>query len=140
MNQDQLKDALLYGLGGQRVAFDTGRRQGKTAFAEYEYQGDVVRGLRNLDVEQSQDRLHRPGLRPRIEHIWVDEAAKVGPEIMRKMLEDQWSTTTSQRVPAKVHKALDEYTDADLIMEMIRRGYAAMKLPESGGPPEALKG
>lgn len=36
-------------------------------------------------------------------------------------------------------KTLADFSDADLVMEMIRRGYAAMKLPADGGPPETLR-
>ncbi len=36
-------------------------------------------------------------------------------------------------------KTLSDFSDADLVMEMIKRGYAAMKLPKDGGPPETLR-
>lgn len=44
---------------------------------------------------------------------------------------------TIQRAP--VQTSLSSYTDAELIMDMIRRGYAVMKLPEGGGPPDVLR-
>jgi hypothetical protein len=34
---------------------------------------------------------------------------------------------------------LAEFSDTELIMEMLRRGYAVLKCPEPGQPPEALK-
>lgn len=42
------------------------------------------------------------------------------------------------RVTRPSHKPLTDYSDAELVMEMIRRGYAAMKLPADGGPPKVL--
>lgn len=36
-------------------------------------------------------------------------------------------------------RSLPDFSDAEMVMDMIRRGYAVMKLPEGGGPPEVLK-
>ncbi len=36
-------------------------------------------------------------------------------------------------------KALSEHTDAVLIMELLSRGYAVLKCPAPGEPPETLK-
>lgn len=41
--------------------------------------------------------------------------------------------------PVVVVKTLADYSDADLVMEMMRRGYAAMKLPADGSAPEVLR-
>lgn len=77
---------------------------------------------------------------PSITQVWVDEVSHVDQEGFRYALEEQAkSRLARQTVPAKITKPIDEWTDAELIMEMIRRGYAAMKLPEAGGPPEVLK-
>ena len=48
------------------------------------------------------------------------------------------------QVPSRIvrlpdNKPLDEIDNATLVMEMIKRGFAVMKLPENGEPPEALK-
>lgn len=37
------------------------------------------------------------------------------------------------------HKPLAELATVDLVMEMLKRGFAVMKLPEDGGIPEVLK-
>lgn len=45
-----------------------------------------------------------------------------------------------QHVPPTVQvKHLSDYTDAEMVMDMLRRGFAVMRLPEDGGPPEALR-
>lgn len=36
-------------------------------------------------------------------------------------------------------KTLVDFPDHEMVMEMIRRGYAVMKLPKDGGPPEVLR-
>lgn len=43
-------------------------------------------------------------------------------------------TTDAQNKPA-----LNDFAAPELVMEMIRRGFAVMKLPENGEPPEALQ-
>lgn len=43
----------------------------------------------------------------------------------------------TQQVPKKPD--IRTVSDAEMVMEMIRRGFAVMKLPEDGGPPEALR-
>lgn len=97
---------------------------------------------RGSDLEQhirKQIEQHR-ALNPSITQVWVDEVSHVDLEGFRYALEEQAKSRLSrQTIPAKITKPIDEWTDAELIMEMIRRGYAAMKLPEAGGPPEVLK-
>jgi hypothetical protein len=39
----------------------------------------------------------------------------------------------------KPRTRLDEFTDAELVMHMLGRGYACMKVPASGEPPETLR-
>jgi len=42
----------------------------------------------------------------------------------------------------RVHRApttLQDFSDSEMVMDMIRRGYAVMKLPDDGGPPGVLK-
>lgn len=34
---------------------------------------------------------------------------------------------------------LDTFKTPELVMEMLKRGFAVMKLPEGGGPPETLR-
>lgn len=46
----------------------------------------------------------------------------------------------ASRLHRPVEEQLAKFGDADLIMEMLKRGYAAMKLPSDGGPPEVLRG
>lgn len=54
-----------------------------------------------------------------------------------KYFNDALQARISHKVP-QINPALDEYKDAELVMEMIRRGYAVLKCPEPGVPPETL--
>lgn len=116
---------------------------------------DVHHGF--MDYEQSRDRIHRadPFLgRPVIHHI--DPAgfdhtslSQYGSKIrnseedadaeFRKQLNDavRYGTSTAKTVRVK---GPADFSDAEMVMDMIRRGYAVMKLPADGGPPEALRG
>lgn len=64
-------------------------------------------------------------------HIWIDEASHITDAVKYGQIPPDLIRTES--------KKLSDYSDADLIMEMISRGYAAMKLPRDGGPPKVLR-
>lgn len=40
---------------------------------------------------------------------------------------------------ARVEPPLKKFSNAELVMEMLERGFAVMKLPADGGPPETLR-
>lgn len=67
------------------------------------------------------------------------ESEKLRSQLMRDytayhQLQSQVSPITAMR-----DKPLTAFTDAELIMDMLRRGYAVLKCPEPGEPPETLK-
>lgn len=67
-----------------------------------------------------------------ISHTYFDELQKIGRE--------DWAearTRIHRQVPRE--KTLADFNDAELVMEMIRRGYAAMKLPEQGDASGVIK-
>jgi len=71
------------------------------------------------------------------QHIWVDPAEPAPRQPMseeaRKIVRD---IINGGQVAGRLHrptppaKTLAEYSDAELIMEMIGRGFAAMKIPD----------
>jgi len=96
-----VEDALMYGIGAQM----------------------------SQHVVQSEHRLHRPGKAVDVQHIWTDELSKISPQALEKARQAINGRTTLHR-PTPPVKTLAEYSDAELIMEMIGRGFAAMKIPE----------
>lgn len=52
---------------------------------------------------------------------------------------DAMQHATASVAPTPLPRPLGQYTNSELVMEMIRRGYAVMKLPKDGGPPETLR-
>jgi hypothetical protein len=70
--------------------------------------------------------------------IGWDESSKLTLERM-KLIAERMNHSVAPK-PIVQTKILSDYSNADLVMEMIRRGFAVMKLPEGGGPPEALRG
>lgn len=72
---------------------------------------------------------------------WLMPPPNFGPAIPNR----EWLNPTSGIVhnppmgTVTREKTLTDFSDAEIIMEMIRRGYAAMKLPADGGVPEVLK-
>ncbi len=69
--------------------------------------------------------------------IFVDESSHVSDAWALAALSSKqgmWATRTALPI-----KALTDYSDAELVMHMIERGYACMKLPKDGGPPEVLR-
>jgi hypothetical protein len=91
------------------------------------------RGLpqHGADVEQAQSRMHRIGRGPReITYIGFDEASHIDDALVYGRMGAKMTGAV---------KALSEHSDAALIMELLSRGYACMKCPEPGMPPEVLR-
>lgn len=65
--------------------------------------------------------------------VWIDEASIFKQDILDAAIYGQSASHVRRE------KTLADFGDAELVMEMIRRGYAAMKLPADGGPPEVLR-
>lgn len=88
-----------------------------------------------LQQEQAQSRVHRPGVVPpiKVHHISIDEAGSIDQHMIDAL---KYGMGAKMQV---LEKPLTEYHDVDMIMEMLRRGYAVMKLPADGKPPEVLR-
>lgn len=119
-----------------------GRQQGKTAAQVLEEaMRDVGQERQFADAfrhymerEQAESRLHRHRQRhPEISKVWIDEAGKLDQHAIDAL------KYAMQPPPVIVKQDVKEISDADMVMEMIRRGYAVMKLPADGGPPESLR-
>lgn len=67
---------------------------------------------------------------------WTDESAKIDEQALRSLARYGTSARV-QQMPK--NKPLIEISNADLVMEMLRRGFVVMKCPEPGVMPEALK-
>jgi hypothetical protein len=85
------------------------------------------------DQIQAQSRLHRNGM----DHgtVFVDEMHGFSRDMIDALIYSKIGTKTTMLAS----KELTDYSDAELVMHMIGRGYACMKLPKDGGPPEVLR-
>lgn len=127
-----------------------GRQAGKTArlAAQYRTGGDAMkRGVeayksiasvleqRSLSVHDmfAQARMEMLEQRPPMT-ISIDEASTIDQGIIDAVLYGQSASRLHHVTPG-----LDTYSDAQLVMHMIGRGYAVMKLPADGGSPEVLR-
>jgi hypothetical protein len=63
----------------------------------------------------------------------------LGDELMSKHIRDALLYGQSATRKAKVEPTIDQHSDADMVMEMLRRGYAVIKMPADGSTPENLK-
>jgi hypothetical protein len=116
------------------------RQMGKTArLAELARPGAGA-FERGILAHQAIDRFHRfeqTPAKPEVTFIGHDEA---GDSAI-----DAWlygASMIKQRLLTGMPKPrtrLDEFTDAELVMHMLGRGYACMKVPASGEPPETLR-
>ncbi len=87
-------------------------------------------------AQQKVDREHLGSMKPG-SAIWLDEAAEIDPHAARQLAE-KFRASYGQ-IHKKPTTAADLSTP-EMIMELLGRGYAVMKLPETGGFPEAMKG
>ena len=78
-------------------------------------------------------RIHRQGYIPRIHHIDGIDLHRDADHLRDAL---QYGIGTRQ---VSVEPAIEKHSDAEMVMEMIRRGYAVMKLPADGGPPESMR-
>jgi hypothetical protein len=91
------------------------------------------------DESQSVSRLDDRKFVDRI--IYADDLAALD-ELKRKVHRDMMQQLPQPRpiVMKDPNRPLSEISNAELVMEMLKRGYACMKLPEDGSLPQALKG
>lgn len=81
---------------------------------------------------QAASRIHRPGTAqaaPIIKHISAEDMLK------------RWAVPPMTPPMPMIPPMPDvkTFSNAELIHEMLERGFAVMKLPAAGGPPEVLK-
>lgn len=78
----------------------------------------------------------------RIGEPWKEalEKEQRAAEAQMKYLQAMQATqaTAAKQMQVKT-KTLDDFGTADLVMEMLKRGFAVMKMPEDGSLPETLK-
>ncbi len=86
------------------------------------------------EVLQAESRLHREHVPPQVFYTKIPDDIDIDKHLAQAM---QYGSATISRAP--VQASLTTYTDAEMVMDMIRRGYAVMKLPEGGGPPDMLR-
>lgn len=96
--------------------------------------GDVAPGLSRHLFKQAFDRLHRAEQAPvEVQYVSFDEAGSIDQHMIDAMkygVGVQWV----QGPPS-----IKTFSNTQLIHEMLERGFAVMKLPVDGGPPEVLK-
>lgn len=80
--------------------------------------------------DQLEARLFRTGRHVEVKPITMSE---IDEHLRDAVL---YGTSTLQ---AKVEPPLKKFSNSELIMEMLERGFAVMKLPADGGPPETLR-
>lgn len=98
-----------------------------------------ARALERVHREfQAQDRLHRPNSISKIQSIFIDDQKL---SVLDRHISDAVLYGTSAMQTSVVSEdPLAKFKDHELIMALLKRGYAAMKLPSDGGPPEVLRG
>lgn len=84
-------------------------------------------------TQQLAVQLHRRGVPIKTHHISPGDLHR-DMDHLRDAL--QYGIDTRQ---VYVEPAIEKHSDAEMVMEMIRRGYAVMKLPADGGPPESMR-
>lgn len=98
-----------------------------------------VAGMSPLSTLRSQEAVDRVRTATTIPpRITVDESIGLN-DPWKHMMAGLGDSKSSYSAWGAERKLLHDYSDAELVMEMIRRGYAAMKLPGDGGPPEVLR-
>lgn len=114
-----------------------GKRGGKEFARQLRLQtalqsGDKSRALETLDlsVEQARSRLHRRGGGPEVHTVYLDESSHLSDAFVYGL--------GAQKSAFGGARALSEYKDAELVMEMLKRGFAVMPVPDNG-PPGTLK-
>ncbi len=71
-----------------------------------------------------------------VSRVWADETAQ-WTDLMQRLATAKYGLG-GLAAQAKSEPPLTKFKDHELIMELIKRGYAAMKMPD-GGVPEVLK-
>lgn len=96
-------------------------------------------GLRDFRVTRLDHPIHTPGYEFAFagQRVRLDDLDFVHGPALTHLTDKMLAAVTPP--PSKAGKDLVDYPDHEMVMEMIRRGYAVMKLPEDGGPPEALR-
>lgn len=119
-----------------KQALEDGRKP--NALYDLETVGRVA-GMSPLSTLRSQEAVDRVRTATTIPpRITVDESSHMS-DAWKYMMAGLGDSKSSYSTWGAERKLLHDYSDAELVMEMIRRGYAAMKLPGDGGPPEVLR-
>lgn len=121
-----------------------GQRSGKTAaqlerliLEAQKHPGSRLEQTFDNMYQQHLVGLKRPGTQPEIVRISPEELAGVDQHILDAL---KYGFGASQTQVAPETPAIEKHTNAEMVMEMLRRGFAVMKLPEDGGPPEVFRG
>lgn len=121
-----------------------GQRSGKRAALEKmildakRYPGSRLDTLFDDMHQQQVTRLHRPGApAPEVHVMSVDEMGSIDQHLLDAL---KYGIGASQTRVAPETPAIEKHTNAEMVMEMLRRGFAVMKLPDDGGPPEVFRG
>jgi hypothetical protein len=112
---DHIRDALTYGTGGY---IDHGSDGVKQWVPQGGYGGPRFTTAQEQKLIDAETNARMRELLNQMAHAKATLQAPPPPTIVAK---------------------IGSHTDAEMVMEMIRRGYAVMKLPEDGGPPEVLR-
>lgn len=106
------------GINLQRVGVDKSHAADATGYLLHPHQQAVVEDAafkgRGLSYTYFDELPHTS------KEDWERMRASINPKVLRE-------------------KTLADFNDAELVMEMIRRGYAAMKLPEQGDASGVIK-
>lgn len=76
---------------------------------------------------------------PKVEPLRAGDPPFHGVDLNQRWFEEYVKAVQTPPKPMVVHKPLEDIDNATLVMEMIKRGFAVMKLPADGGPPTALR-
>lgn len=105
-----------------------GKRGGKTFMHQLRLQTALQ--AFDMNVEQARSRLHRRGGGPEVHTVFLDESSHLSDAMLYGL--------GASKTAFGGARALSEYKDAELVMEMLKRGFAVMPVP-GNGPPDVLK-
>lgn len=128
--------------GGRRRLVDIEASAFGRARLQFENARGQINGGSIADVlKRKQETVdHISGLEFTPTHVWMDDASHFHDALLYGQAASRLHRSSSMQTGVTVEDPLAKFKDHELIMALLKRGYAAMKLPADGGPPEVLRG
>lgn len=96
---------------------------------------DAMEQVKQLDQAHARDALSYGVAAPGVRRPIFDEFRDIDPEWMERI-----RTFMQHPRPMRPReKTVGDFTNAELVMELLTRGFAVIKMPEAGGLPDVLQ-